>query len=350
MSTTHYSELKIYALSTEGVENASCEFSLETLSPTYRLITGVPGKSNAFAISKKLGISSQLIDEAQAKLSENDKSFEDLMVELEQKRHKIEEDASKAAENLRIAEGKLRDVEARERKLADRKDKIVREAQEEAADILQKAKDLADETIRDFNKFGKGGGNIAAMEAKRQNLGKNIKTAKSKSAVKEEIKENTNVPKDLNVGDKVKVLSTNLIGQVCTKPDAKGMVTVQTGIIKSKVNIKDLILVDEDDKFVPKKGTRVKNMSYGGFNKAATISPEINLLGCTVDEGIARLEKYLDDAYISHLASVRVVHGKGTGALRNGIHQYLRKCKNVADFHLGEFGEGDAGVTIVTFK
>lgn len=350
MSTTHYSELKIYALSTEGVENASCEFSLETLSPTYRLITGVPGKSNAFAISQKLGIPSQLINEAQAKLSESDKSFEDLMVELEQKRHKIEEDASKAAEDLRIAEGKLKDVEARERKLAERKDKIVRQAQEEAADILQKAKDLADETIRDFNKFGKGVGNIAAMEAKRQNLGKNIKTAKNKSVVKEEIKENTNIPKDLNVGDKVKVLSTNLTGQVCIKPDAKGMVTVQTGIIKSKVNIKDLVLMEEDDKFVPKKGTRVKNMSYGGFNKAATISPEINLLGCTVDEGIARLEKYLDDAYISHLASVRVVHGKGTGALRNGIHQYLRKCKNVADFHLGEFGEGDAGVTIVTFK
>ncbi len=350
MSTTHYSELKIYALSTDGVENASCEFSMETLSPTYRLIIGVPGKSNAFAISKKLGVPEDIIENANTKLSDNDKSFEDLMVDLEQKRHQVEEDAAQAAADLRIAEQKLSEVTAKETRLKEQREKLIREAQEEAADILQKAKDLADETIRDFNKFGKGSGNIAAMEAKRQNLGKNIKSAKAKSAEKKEVTENTNIPKDLHVGDKVKVLSMNLTGQVCSKPDGKGDCLVQMGIIKSKVNIADLVLITESDPFVPKKGTRTKNMTYGGFNKAASISPEINLLGCTVDEGIAKLEKYLDDAYISHLTSVRVVHGKGTGALRKGIHQYLRRCKNVADFHLGEFGEGDAGVTIVTFK
>jgi len=350
MATTHYSELKVYALSTEGVENASCEFSLETLSPTYRLIMGVPGKSNAFAISKKLGIPVELIEDAKGKLSENDKNFEELMVDLELKRHEVEENARKAAEDLALAERKLADALVKEERIKTQREEIIRDAHQEAAEILQEAKDVADETIRDFNKFGKGGGNISAMEAKRQALGKNIN--KSKSKAKEEVKPqvNNNVPTDLHVGDKVKVLSMNLVGNVCSKPNAKGDVTVQMGIMKSTVNIKDLVLMEEEDKFVPKKGTRVKNMTYGGFNKAASISPEINLLGCTVDEGIAKLEKYLDDAYISHLTSVRVVHGKGTGALRKGIQQYLRKCKNIEEFHQAEFGEGDAGVTIVTFK
>ncbi len=350
MATTHYSELKVYALSTEGVENASCEFSLETLSPTYRLIMGVPGKSNAFAISGKLGIPVELIEDAKGRLSENDKNFEDLMVDLELKRHQVEEDATKAASDLALAERKLQDALAKEERIKTQREEIIRDAHQEAAEILQQAKDVADETIRDFNKFGKGGGNISAMEAKRQALGKNIN--KSKSKAKQEVKpqENLNVPTDLHVGDKVKVLSMNLIGNVCSKPNSKGDVTVQMGIMKSTVNIKDLVLIQEEDKFVPKKGTRVKNMTYGGFNKSATLSPEINLLGCTVDEGVAKLEKYLDDAYISHISSVRVVHGKGTGALRKGIHQYLRRCKNVEEFHLGEFGEGDAGVTIVTFK
>ncbi|MBP5324163.1 MAG: endonuclease MutS2 [Pseudobutyrivibrio sp.] len=350
MATTHYSELKVYALSTEGVENASCEFSLETLSPTYRLIIGVPGKSNAFAISTKLGIPCELIDGAKSRLSENDKSFEDLMVDLEQKRHEVEENARKAASDLAAAEQKLADATAREEKIKSQREELIRQAHEDAAAILQEAKDIADETIRDFNKFGKGAGNISAMEAKRAALGKNINKNKSKAKEEKKVEENHNVPTNLHVGDKVKVLSMNLTGQVCTAPNAKGDVTVQMGIMKSTVNIKDLVLIEEEDKFVPKKGTRVKNMTYGGFNKAASISPEINLLGCTVDEGIAKLEKYLDDAYISHLTSVRVVHGKGTGALRAGVHQYLKKCKNVSDFHLGEFGEGDAGVTIVTFK
>ncbi len=350
MATTHYSELKVYALSTEGVENASCEFSLETLSPTYHLIIGVPGKSNAFAISSKLGIPADLIEDAQGRLSEDDKSFEDLMVDLEQKRHQVEQDAAEAAAALKEAESKLANATAKEEKIKSQREELIRQAHEDAAAILQEAKDIADEAIRDFNKFGKGGGNISAMEAKRQALGQGVNKSKSKAKAKQEVQENHNVPTNLRVGDKVKVLSMNLTGNVCTVPNAKGDVTVQMGIMKSTVNIKDLVLIEEDDKFVPKKGTRVKNMTYGGFNKAASISPEINLLGCTVDEGIAKLEKYLDDAYISHLTSVRVVHGKGTGALRAGVQQYLRKCKNVAEFHLGEFGEGDAGVTIVTFK
>ena len=350
MATTHYSELKVYALSTEGVENASCEFSLETLSPTYRLIIGVPGKSNAFAISSKLGIPQELIDDAMDRLSENDRSFEDLMVDLEQKRHQVEEDARDAAAALKDAENKLASATAKEEKIKNQREELIRQAHEDAAAILQEAKDIADETIRDFNKFGKGGGNISAMEAKRAALGKGINKSKSKAKEKQELQENHNIPTELHVGDKVKVLSMNLTGNVCTAPNAKGDVTVQMGIMKSTVNIKDLVLIEEEDKFVPKKGTRVKNMTYGGFNKSSSISPEINLLGCTVDEGIAKLEKYLDDAYISHLSSVRVVHGKGTGALRAGVHQYLKKCKNVADFHLGEFGEGDAGVTIVSFK
>ena len=350
MATTHYSELKIYALSTPGVENASCEFSLETLSPTYHLIIGIPGKSNAFAISSKLGIPADLIEDAQDRLSADDKSFEDLMVDLEQKRHQVEEDSAKAASDLAEASRKLADVVAREDKLKHQREEIIRAANEEAADILQEAKDLADQTIRDFNKYGRGGGNISAMEAKRQALGKGINKAKSKASQKKEPTENTNVPTDLHIGDKVKVLSMNLAGTVCTLPNAKGDLTVQMGIMKTSVNIKDLVLMEEDDPYVAKKGAKNKHMSYGGINKSATISPEINLLGCTVDEGIAKLEKYLDDAYISHLQSVRVVHGKGTGALRKGIHQYLRRCSTVSEFHLAEFGEGDAGVTIVTFK
>lgn len=350
MATTHYSELKVYALTTDGVENASCEFSMETLGPTYRLIIGVPGKSNAFAISKKLGIPDELIETAKTHLTEDDKSFEDLMVDLEQKRHQVEEDSIKAASDLRQAEQKLAEVTAKEKKLKEQRDQLIREAHEEAAEILQNAKNLADETIRDFNKYGKSLGNISDMEKKRQALGKSVSNARSKSAKKEEKKENTNIPKNLRIGDKVKVLSMNLSGTVCSLPNNKGDLTVQMGIMKSNVNIRDLILLEEDDPYVPKKGAKNKHMSYGGLNKAATISPEINLLGLTVDEGIAKLEKYLDDAYISHLTSVRVVHGKGTGALRKGVHQYLKRLSTVSEFHLGEFGEGDAGVTIVTFK
>ena len=350
MATTHYSELKAFALSTSGVENACCEFSLETLSPTYRLIIGIPGKSNAFAISTKLGIPTDLIEDAKSRLSSDDKSFEDLMIELERKKQQVQEDAANAAKDLALAKQRLAEATARETKIKEQRDKLLKEAHEEAATILQEAKDLADSTIRDFNKYGANASNIKQMEAKRQAVGKSINSSRKNASKNEVKKENTNIPKELHIGDKVKVLSMNLAGTVCSLPNGKGDLTVQMGIMKSNVNIRDLIKLEEDDPYVPKKGVKNKHMSYGGINKSATISPEINLLGCTVDEGIAKLEKYLDDAYISHLSSVRVVHGKGTGALRKGVHQYLKRLSTVSEFHLGEFGEGDAGVTIVTFK
>ncbi len=350
MATTHYSELKAFALSTSGVENACCEFSLETLSPTYRLIIGIPGKSNAFAISTKLGIPADLIEDAKSRLSSDDKSFEDLMIELERKKQQVQEDAANAAKDLALAKQRLAEATARETKIKEQRDKLLKEAHEEAATILQEAKDLADSTIRDFNKYGANASNIKQMEAKRQAVGKSINSSRKNASKNEVKKENTNIPKELHIGDKVKVLSMNLAGTVCSLPNGKGDLTVQMGIMKSNVNIRDLIKLEEDDPYVPKKGAKNKHMSYGGINKSATISPEINLLGCTVDEGIAKLEKYLDDAYISHLSSVRVVHGKGTGALRKGVHQYLKRLSTVSEFHLGEFGEGDAGVTIVTFK
>ena len=349
MATTHYSELKVYAITTEGVENACCEFSLETLSPTYRLIIGLPGKSNAFAISKKLGLGEDILDDAQVRVSEDDKSFEDLMIERETKRRAIEDDREAIAAEKAEIDKKLADVTNRQAALIEKKDRILREANEEAADILAKAKELADSTIRDFNKYGVGHGNIKDMEAKRAALGKEVNKARSANRTEKQ-EANTNVPKELHMGDKVKVLSMNLTGTVCSLPNAKGDLTVQMGIMKSNVNIKDLVLIVEENPFAPKKGQTKKSAGMGGFNKAATISPEINLLGCTVDEAIARLEKYLDDAYISHLSSVRVVHGKGTGALRTGVRQYLKKHPTVKEFHQAEFGEGDAGVTIVEFK
>ncbi len=350
MATTHYSELKLYALSTDGVENASFEFSLETLSPTYRLIVGVPGKSNAFAISKKLGLSDYLIEEAKKHLSDDQQSFEDILIDLEQKRLQIDLTSEEISKKKADIEKREKDLIFREEKITNQKDKLIRAANEEASQIIAKAKEIADATIRDFNKYANSNPDIQKMEKQRAELGQKLNEARSKSVVKNQPVNNTNAPKEVHIGDKVKVLSMNVIASVVEAADSKGNITVQAGIIKSKVKLNDLVLIMEDDPYKPKKGASKKNHSYGGINKAATISPEINLLGCTVDEAIARLEKYLDDAYISHLTTVRVVHGKGTGALRSGVHQYLRKNKQVSDFHLAEFGEGDAGVTIVTFK
>ena len=350
MATTHYSELKMYAISTEGVENASCEFSLETLSPTYHLIIGIPGKSNAFAISNKLGLPEDLIENAKVYLSDNDISFEDLLVDIEQRRHQIEIDQMAIAKEKAEAERALAAAEEKLAKINESRERVLREANEKASNILQNAKDVADATIRDFNKYASGNADIAKMEAKRANLGKQLNATRSKSAEKAKPVENKNVPTSLRIGDKVKVLSMNLTGTVCSLPNNRGELQVQMGIMKSNVNIRDCMLIEEENPYAVKKGSKTKTSFYGGINKAGSMSTEINLLGCTVDEAIAKLEKYLDDAYISHLTSVRVVHGKGTGALRQGVHQYLKRQKNVADYHLAAFGEGDSGVTIVEFK
>lgn len=353
MATTHYSELKMYALSTPGVENACCEFSVETLSPTYHLLIGIPGKSNAFAISKKLGLSDDLIADAKTHVTENDQNFEDLMVDLEQGRVAMMRDSEEIARQKREMEDLQKKLKEREDRLNASKDKILRQANEDASHILQEAKQIADETIRDFNKYSHSNPDIAKMEAKRAAVGKKLADSRKKASVSAKDSDkpkNHKVPKNLRVGDPVKVLSMNINGTVYSLPNARGDLQVQMGIMRSKVNINDLILLEDNDTAAKTTGKKSRYTGNGGFSKAATISPEINLLGLNGDEAVAKLDKYLDDAYVSHLKSVRVVHGKGTGALRKAVHQYLRKQKIVDEFHLAEFGEGDAGVTIVTFK
>ncbi len=350
MATTHYSELKVYALTTPGVENACCEFSLATLSPTYRLLIGIPGKSNAFAISKKLGLAGDIIDSARAQMDENDQSFEDLLVDLEQKRVAMENDRRQIQSEKDKIAAIRRSLDERQDKLDTQRNRILEDANMQAATILKNAKDTADETIRNFHKYGKAMPDMAAMERERAAVGKKLSQAQAAVGTKKKTApSNHQVPKKLRVGDSVKVLSMNLTGTVHTLPDARGNLQVQMGILTSNVNIRDLVLINDDGSSTGKKGP-VRKTGGGGFGKAATISPEINLLGKTGDEAVALLDKYLDDAYISHLKSVRVVHGKGTGALRKAVHQYLRKQKIIDEYHLAEFGEGDSGVTIVVFK
>ena len=350
MATTHYSELKVYALSTPGVENACCEFDVETLSPTYRLLIGIPGKSNAFAISSKLGLSDDLIEDAKGRISENDENFEDLLADLEKSRITIEKEQLEINQYKQEIESLKQKLEQKHERLDSSRDKILREANEQAYNIIKEAKDLADETIRNFNKYGKANAPISEMEKERAKLrGKMDNAAKKMSEQKKNNTPNHKVPKNLRVGDSVKVLSMNLKGTVHTLPNAKGELYVQMGILRSLVNINDLILLEEDSAPTSKK----YNKTGAGkikMSKSASISTEINLIGKTTDEAISLLDKYLDDAYLAHLPSVRIVHGKGTGALRNAVQAHLRRQKYIKSFHLGEFGEGDAGVTIAEFK
>ena len=349
MATTHYSELKVYALSTQGVENASCEFDVETLRPTYRLLIGVPGKSNAFAISSKLGLPDYIIDKAKEQISQEDESFEDVLTSLEASRKTIEteqEEIEKYKEEIKELKTQL---EAKQDKLDQQKEKILRYANEEAYRILRDAKEYADQTMKIFNKAGKETLSAKELEAQREKLRKKADHAGKKIALKTpEKKKSSLTAKDISLGDSVRVLSLNVKGTISSKPDAKGMVYVQMGILRSKVALSDLELIDEP----VITGPSLQKTGAGKIrmNKSASVRTEINLLGKTVDEAVAELDKYLDDAYLAHLGSVRIVHGKGTGALRKGIHNYLKRLKYVDNFHLAEFGEGDAGVTIVEFK
>ena len=349
MATTHYSELKVYALSTPGVENASCEFDVETLRPTYRLLIGVPGKSNAFAISGKLGLPSYIIDEAKKQISEQDESFEDVISTLEANRVTIEKERleiEKYKEEIHTLKSQL---EAKQEKLDQRKERIIQEANEEAHAILREAKEYADQTMKNFHKFGQANISVKEMEAERQKLRQKMTKVEKKISIKEKKTTGSLKASDLHLGDGVKVLSLNLKGTVSSLPDSKGFLFVQMGIMRSKIHISDLALLQEEAVIT---APNMQKTSAGKIkmSKSSSVEIEINLLGKTVDEAIAELDKYLDDAYLAHIPSVRIVHGKGTGALRKGVHNYLRKVKYVSSFRLGEFGEGDAGVTIVEFK
>ncbi|MBR5578122.1 MAG: endonuclease MutS2 [Lachnospiraceae bacterium] len=348
MATTHYSELKIFALSTPMVENACCEFSVETLSPTYRLLIGIPGKSNAFAISSKLGLPSDIIQTAKEQISEEAESFEDLLSSLEESRVTIE----KEQRQIEAYKQEIRELKEKLQKKTDKiesnKERILREANEQAREILQEAKATADETIRIFQKAGPGA-SMKDLEKARAGLRDKINQKNSSLTMKAEKPQGKALkPEQLKLGDTVKILSMGLKGTVNSLPDAKGNLYVQCGIIRSQANIKDLVLIDEDTITTPalqRTGTGKIKMS-----KSFSVSTEINLLGKTVDEALAELDKYLDDAYLAHLPSVRIVHGKGTGALRKAVQNHLRRARYIKSYRLGEFGEGDAGVTIAEFK
>ena len=353
LATTHYSELKVYALNTKGVQNASCEFDVESLKPTYRLLIGLPGKSNAFAISSKLGLPDRIIEAASEQISTEDKRFEDLIADLEMSRKTIENERLEIEQYKKEAEELRRALEQKTDKLDRQKEDILREAHEQARQILQEAKDVADETIKVYRKAGPNA-SMQDLERTRTKLNEKISDKNKAISKKKELPADHQILKEsqLKLGESVKIVSMGLKGTISSKPDKDGNLFVQCGIMKTKANIRDLVLIGDEDPKAAMKKFYGRNTSGGGkmdLSKASTIRTEINLIGKNSDDAVAALDKYLDDAYMSHLNNVRVVHGKGTGALRQAVHQHLKGVPYVKSFKLGEFGEGDAGVTIVTF-
>ena len=354
VATTHYSQLKVYALQEEGVENACCEFDVDTLRPTYRLLIGIAGKSNAFAISSKLGLPSYIIDDAKSRISKKDESFEDVLTELENNRVIIENEKAEIEKLKREIELLKKDYENRQKKLLESKDKIIREATEEAREILQDAKNTADTAIRDLMKK-ENRGDIRSMERNRTKLREKIDNTNSKVSINSStVNKKKNKPSDFKLGEDVRIISLNMEGTINSLPDSKGNLYVLCGIMRMQAKMDDIEFIDKPDIIVKdmkfKSGDLSKKSHQKSLSKASSISMEINLLGKMVDEAIAELDKYLDDAYLSHLSSVRIVHGKGTGALRNAVHNYLKNVSYVSSYRLAEYGEGDAGVTIVEFK
>ncbi|MCR1919944.1 endonuclease MutS2 [Frisingicoccus caecimuris] len=348
MATTHYSELKVFALSTEGACNASCEFNVETLSPTYRLLIGIPGKSNAFAISSKLGLPDYMIDEAKKFIDVNDQSFEDLIADLETSRSTIEKERLEIEQYKSQVAGLKQKLETKQDNLSKQKERILREANEQARKILQDAKDYADQTIRDMNKLAAGKtGNMKELEKKRSAVRDKLSKTDDRLAIKKD-QAKKNRPEDFHPGDSVRVLSMNIKGTITGKPNSKGQIAVQMGILKSMVSLTDLELLDEE----VIKAPTLKKTGAGKIkmSKSASISTSLNIIGKTVDEAMPELDKYLDDAYLAHLNQVTIIHGRGTGKLRTAVHNKLKKCRYVKSYRLGAFGEGETGVTIVDFK
>lgn len=348
MATTHYSELKVFALSTEGACNASCEFNVETLSPTYRLLIGIPGKSNAFAISSKLGLPDYMIDEAKKFIDANDQSFEDLIADLETSRSTIEKERLEIEQYKTEVAGLKQKLETKQDNLSKQKERILREANEQARKILQDAKDYADQTIRDMNKLAAGNtGNMKELEKKRSAVRDKLSKTDERLALKKD-QARKNRPEDFHPGDSVRVLSMNIKGTITGKPNSKGQIAVQMGILKSMVSLTDLELLDEE----VIKAPTLKKTGAGKIKmaKSASISTSLNIIGKTVDEAMPELDKYLDDAYLAHLNQVTIIHGRGTGKLRTAVHNKLKKCRYVKSYRLGAFGEGETGVTIVDFK
>ena len=352
MATTHYSELKIYALSTEHVENASCEFDVESLQPTYRLLIGVPGKSNAFAISSKLGISDEIIEKAKSLVDEDSKSFEDVVTGLESTRKELEEERAKAAAYREEIERQKKKLAEKNERIDKAKEKILRRANEEANEILQKAKDMADDSIRKYNKWMDGGkGNVSDMERQRSAIREQLKKTGEKLATKQKGNRPKTAPGKLSIGDLVMVHSMGVKGTVMSLPNAKGKCFVQMGIMRSEVNADDLELLEEET--LQNRKEQLRERSGAGkikMMKSLHVSSSINLIGKTVDEAIALLDKYLDDAYLAKLHQITIIHGVGTGALRNAVQAHLKKSKYIKTYRMGEYGEGGYGVTVAEFK
>lgn len=349
VATTHYSELKIFALSTEGVQNACCEFDVATLAPTYRLLIGIPGKSNAFAISGKLGLPQYIIDDAKESLASEDVAFEDVISDLEKSRVTIEREKLELEEYKKEVEDLKNQLKAKNERLDERSDNILQKAREEASAILREAKETADDAIRKLNKANAAGMSVTELEKQRQCIKDNINKVDKGRVIKSQAPARQHKASDFHIGDRVHVASLNLDGTVHTLPNQKGELNVTIGIMNYNVNMSDLTIIEEASEM-----RKLKQKSSGigklKMSKTASISPEINLIGMTSDEAIMTLDKYLDDAFLSHISPVRIVHGKGSGILRNAVHNYLKRQKHVKSFRLGSFGEGDYGVTIVEFK
>lgn len=349
VATTHYSELKIFALSTEGVQNACCEFDVATLAPTYRLLIGIPGKSNAFAISGKLGLPQYIIDDAKESLASEDVAFEDVISDLEKSRVTIEREKLELEEYKKEVEDLKNQLKAKNEQLDERSDNILQKAREEASAILREAKETADDAIRKLNKANAAGMSVTELEKQRQRIKDNINKVDKGRVLKSQAPARQHKASDFHIGDRVHVASLNLDGTVHTLPNQKGELNVTIGIMNYNVNMSDLTIIEEASEM-----RKLKQKSSGigklKMSKTASISPEINLIGMTSDEAIMTLDKYLDDAFLSHISPVRIVHGKGSGILRNAVHNYLKRQKHVKSFRLGSFGEGDYGVTIVEFK
>ena len=352
MATTHYSELKIYALSTDHVENASCEFDVESLQPTYRLLIGVPGKSNAFAISSKLGISDEIIEKAKSLVDEDSKSFEDVVTGLESTRKELEQERAKAAAYREEIERQKKKLAEKNERIDKAKEKILRRANEEANEILQKAKDMADDSIRKYNKLMDGGkGNVSDMERQRSAIREQLKKTGEKLATKQKGNRPKTAPGKLSIGDLVMVHSMGVKGTVMSLPNTKGKCFVQMGIMRSEVNADDLELLEEET--LQNRKEQLRERSGAGkikMMKSLHVSSSINLIGKTVDEAIALLDKYLDDAYLAKLHQITIIHGVGTGALRNAVQAHLKKSKYIKTYRMGEYGEGGYGVTVAEFK
>ena len=349
MATTHYAELKIYALETPGVENACCEFDVETLKPTYKLLIGVPGRSNAFAISERLGLPQYIIDEARRRIDTENESFETVIRQLNEDRIGAEK-AREDADKYRLESEKLRNrLKEREEKLEKNRDKIINEAKQEAQRILKEAKETADSAIRNINQL-KSVEDYAKAEKERERLRKNLKDTASKGRFGEKGPSQPVSPKKIKVGDMVRVMPMGgVTAEVMSLPDKDNNISVRIGFMQSRVSVRDVEFAGNSNAQASKpKQPAKKSGSYSP--KALTVSHELNLIGMTTDEARPVLEKYLDDAYLAHMDQVRIVHGRGTGALKNMVHERLKKIKYVDSFRLGVFGEGDTGVTIVKFK